>query len=102
MAIVVSKTLQGVEYMLYFTTEVKQTEGDTIRLVLTGYQSEGHFNDDFLPIIQKSPVVKNKNRAESVIALYEKNYKEAVELIESFLVGNVPYFVGGVVKGDEG
>lgn len=99
MAIQLSKTLQGTTYTLYIITQLalRQGEQETIRVAQDFYESKGHFDDDFLPIIRKEVTVTNQQRVNSIKLLLRENYAEALSVAENFLVNNVAYYQGGTV-----
>lgn len=101
MPIQLSKTLQGVTYLLYITTEIKverqQDNLHSVRVVQLFYESKGHFDDSFLPIIRKEITITNQQRVNSIIALLRDSYSEALSVAENFLVNNVAYYQGGTV-----
>lgn len=98
MPIQLTKTLQGQQYTLYIITTVEFIdESRALSVVQNIYQSQGHFDDDFLPIIRKRATVTNNTIVRSIRAVLRENYATAVALIETFLVNNVQYYQGGSV-----
>lgn len=103
MPILITKTLQGEVYNLYFLTEFKlDREHKTLDLVLFGYRSKGHYKDDFLPIIRKEQSITNRQFIAAVKSVLEnangESYAIVLDLIEGEITQRSPYFIGGVVE----
>jgi len=101
MAIILHKILQDQVFDLYMKTEIALTNQNNVRVVQKVYESKGHFEDDFLPIILKSTVVSNAQRVNTIKLLLANDYEEAVSVVENFLVNNIPYYNGGVLENGE-
>lgn len=97
MPIQLAKTLQTVDYTLYIITDIDLPGSDRVLINQRIYQSKGHFDDDFLPIILKRQVITNQARVNTIRMLIRTNYDEAINAVETFLTANVPYYQGGVV-----
>lgn len=103
MAIELIKTLQGKDYILYIVTNMRleaSTES-AIEIHQKIYESKGHFDDGFVPIILKNVVVTNQQRVNTIKLLLGQNYDEAISVVENFLVNNVAYYQGGTVSNGE-
>jgi len=99
MAILLTKTLQTVMYNLYIKTELNIVEQDNrLYLIQNIYQSKGHFDDDFLPIIRRRFNTANPNIIRIVRSLMREDFPSAVLAVETFLVQNVAYYQGGSVE----
>lgn len=97
MPIILRKTLQTVVYDLYIVTDINLTPNG-VQLLQNFFQSKGHFNDDFLPIIRKRLNIQNQNIIRVIRALIGENQKAALLAIENFMVQNIPYYQGGIVE----
>jgi hypothetical protein len=99
MPISLPKVLQGTSYTLYIITEIGLflTPVESIRIKQRFYQSKGHYDDGFVPIILKEVTVTNQQRVNTIKLLLRENYAEALSVAENFLVNNVPYYEGGTV-----
>ncbi len=103
MPIIITKTLQGDVYSLYFLTEFKiDREDRTLDLVLLGYRSKGHFLDNFLPILRKEFSISNRQVIQAVRDILNNNngetYTLVLDLIERQITQRITYFTGGVVE----
>jgi hypothetical protein len=98
MAINLIKTLQSVQYNLYIKTQVNITHDGSVVIMQDFFQSKGHYQDDFYPIIRKRQIITNPTRVNSIKAALKDDYNEAVNLVEAFLIQNVAYYTGGVVE----
>lgn len=101
MAIILRKILHEQVYMLYIKTEIALTAQDNIRVVQKIYESKGHFDDEFVPIIVRAVVVSNPQRVNTIKLLLKASYAEAVSVVENFLVNNAPYYTGGTLENGE-
>lgn len=98
MAISLTKTLQSVSYTFYIRTTVQQhIPGAMVVTIEKFYQSLGHYNDSFVPIIEKQHVITAAN----VLSIMENNYPGNdtiyIPAIEQYLVQAVGYYQGGAV-----
>jgi hypothetical protein len=98
MAIILTKTLQTIEYDLYILTTILNPFY-TIGLTLDQYTyaSEGHFNDGFLPIIRRNVQITDGGTVTTITALFYSDPNGAVEAAETYLVANDAYYAGGSV-----
>lgn len=103
MPIVLNKTLQGKTYTLYIisSARLQGSEGVAVEIQQTIYESKGHFDDGFLPIIKRDVLVTNQQRVNTIKTLLRQDYEEAISIIENFLVNNVPYYQGGSIVNGE-
>lgn len=98
MSITLSKTLQSRSYVLYIRSELKLVDRDnSINLIQDIYESKGHYDDGFLPIIRKRLQTNNINIVRIVRSLVTNDLSSAILAVETFLVQNVPYYQGGSV-----
>ena len=98
MPITLAKELQGVMYSLYILTQIRLHPSETsVDITQVMYQSKGHFDDNFLPIIRREVTITNPQRVNTIKTIIKQDYKEAIYIVENFLVSNVGYYDGGVV-----
>lgn len=99
MAISLVKTLQAVEYTLYIISDVRLTQQnpETVEVSQNIYQSNGHYSDEFTPLITKTVVITDTNAIVAIKALLSSNYTSAVSAAEQFLIGAVAYYADGEI-----
>lgn len=97
MAIRLVKTLQTVNYTLYIKTTVQLLTQESVSVRLKFYQSQGHYQDDFLPIIEKQVTITADNVLQIMQAFYPGNEQIYTQAIEQYLVQAVGYYQGGAI-----
>lgn len=102
MPILITKTLQGELYNLYILTEFSLNQRrESVDLRLKIYRSKGHFQDEFLPIIQKQFTITNRQFIRAITAVIDNNggsYDIVLNIIETELVSRFAYLNGAVVE----
>ena len=104
MPITLAKTLQSVPYTFYITTAARLFDaGGTafVEIKQKFYQSKSHFDDGFVHIVEKDVKITNEQRVATIRLLLRTDYKEALSVVENFLVNNVGYYQGGIVINGE-
>jgi hypothetical protein len=61
------------------------------------YQSVGHYNDDFTPMIHRELNIANTDAVVAITALLSSNYNAAVTAAEQYLIGADEYYTGGEI-----
>ena len=99
MAIEITKTLQAVEYVLYIITKIDIDNSEDFGLSISQdiYQSQGHYTDEFLPIIRKYPTVSSRNARVAIRAVLQEDYNSAVQATEQFLITAGGFYEGGEI-----
>jgi hypothetical protein len=99
MPITTTKTLHGVEYVgLYSTIEPIADIGSLAVFDCKVYQTVGHYQDGFLPIIFKREVITNQPALMAYRSLSPTDYPAAIAAIEAYIVGQAGFHQGGVVS----
>jgi hypothetical protein len=99
MAIALTKTLQTIGYNLYITNSIRLlfVPELAIEMIQNVYESEGHYTDEFLPIIYKVVSITDGETVSEILALLGPNYPGAIITAEQYLIDNVGYYTGGSV-----
>jgi hypothetical protein len=98
MAITITKTLHGVEYAnLYSTVEPLADIGSLAVFQCRVYQTLGHYQDGFLPIIAKQEVITNQPALMAYRSLALTDQAAAIAAIEAYIIAQPGFHQGGVV-----
>lgn len=98
MAITLTKTLQGTEYAdLYSVCEPMTDIGTLAVFGCKVYQSEGHYNDGFLPLVSKQEVVTDSSTLTTYRSFVPTDMPAAIATIEQYIVTQPGFHQGGTV-----
>lgn len=95
MAIALTKTLQAVEYDFHIVSMVQWLSATLVVLQAEAYQSEGHYNDGFVPMIVRRETINHAPTAASFGGVYSSSVGMATA--EAWLIANVAWYSGGSV-----
>lgn len=98
MPITLTKTLQSEEYNLYLIIEPIAIVGSRFIVAVNGYRSQGHYQDNFTPLIVKRETIDSQTLVLAYRALAPFNMVAAVQAIESYMVQSIAYYLGGSVS----
>ena len=101
MPILLTKTLQGTEYDLYVLVMdlMPITDMNIISVTVKFWESQGHYEDYFLPMLMKGEMIYGDSSTDlpildsSGILDYMANYN----YVEQYLVDMIEYYSGGII-----
>lgn len=101
MAITLTKTLPqagtGETYTLHIMTQVQVHTLTQVVVDMAMYEGQDYYEAGFYPILHKQHNLTDAALCSMVASNYDTNYAMAVQVIETYLVQNDPWYQGGTV-----